>query len=166
MNQLETEKILEMSLGFKPPVSVIKKAEKESEYLRSLLVSKTNPKWLALLFESAYSTDNNSTDSLSILKKFVVSTFDWSLSGLKTVDDTQFKKRWAICENCELLEYPPENLIYHLGKKIVSGTGDDRICGACGCFAKSKAKRSTENCPITVESNSNLSRWYEPIEQS
>lgn len=74
---------------------------------------------------------NKTQDSPSLFKKainFGKALVDHALSGFKTLNDEEYKKRIDICNSCEFLS-------------------ESKSCNKCGCNIELKAKWAEQECP-------------------
>jgi len=160
---------LSKRLGTEVPLSVAMRAFNESAYCYHLIASRTNPLWLSLLFSQASSAVQVIPSQVQLpisssVTNFVSSIIHWASDGFKTVNHTTFLKRWTACQECPSLVDPPKHFLYHLGRKIMGAkNGDHRVCSACGCLAYSKAKITTESCPMAHPSHPQITRWFEQM---
>ncbi len=160
---------LSAALGIDLPRSAAELALKDPSFRQHLLISKSNPTWvgqLIALAESKVQTAQKIVPGIPTKElglNAVSAMAKWALSGFETVDEDTFRRRWSSCQECSYLVTPPEKLIYHLGRRVVTGGGDQRVCELCGCFAEKKARLATEHCPSESPKNKGQNRWGEKI---
>jgi hypothetical protein len=158
-------------LGLNTPVAeaVLYAALEDEDYSRNLLLSRRNPSLLAYLLQQ-YPAPVNQTalpepakapGNLQLITKAAKALVAWGKSGFSTVEEEVFKKRIAVCEQCDQLAEAPDKLVYKIS---LTRNEDKRTCKACGCVVARKARLSSDTCPLADDNNPGFNRWGEPYE--
>lgn len=127
--------------------------------------ARSNPEWIAQIIARVCGDEIAPDHSVSHLAKTFASAMGrWAWSGFGSVPKAVFDRRWAACQSCLHLVPPPSSPAYVLINKVV-GKHDDRVCKMCGCNAMTKAKLSTESCPVESSIGPESNRWGEPMGQ-
>ena len=154
-------------LGLNKPVpeEVLNLAVEDPSYAHHLLVCKSTPEFLTILFEVACRSEmKNRTmcpsakSSKDIVVRAAAALWSWTKTGFALLDNDIYNHRLGICSACPHLGDPPDSLLYNISS-LAAGT--DKICTLCGCFLKNKAKLPSERCPDRHPTKQDLSRWEE-----
>lgn len=124
--------------------------------LQALFLNDKNNKKYELIEEAPKRTN------IALTGKAAKALMEWGKSGLQIASKELYEKRLRICEKCEFIKDPPDQLVYKVKLKRES---DPRICGACGCGVSRKAWLPTETCPVTNPANKGFNLWGEPLKQ-
>jgi hypothetical protein len=136
---------------------LVKLAEDPS-FVYHLEVCKADPQMLRIVLGEAEHRASESNaglrpTSVEIMGKAGIALARWAASGFGRVDPEEYRRRLSICNACEHLSEPPDDLIYRLAP--ISKTRS--ICGLCGCDVRRKAWLITERCPDDVSGEGG--RW-------
>jgi hypothetical protein len=150
------------------PGPVVRRAFADERYAFYLLLTRDAPGLRRALLEDprndAYAdTDASQGSQLELVGRAAKALARWSTSGFTQVDEATFERRWAACQACPRLVEAPDRVVYK-GMTILAG--DRRVCSACGCVARAKARIPTEHCPVADPSDASRDRWGEPKEDS
>lgn len=128
-----------------------------------LLLNSGNPEaWASLQADEPPQTNSSTFDLLSTA---IRSEVTWLASGRRVADPATIEKRLAACQQCSFKREAPASAAYYLGRAVMRPS-DTSVCGACGCYISAKVRRLNENCPITSDMDSTLSKWGEQIANS
>jgi hypothetical protein len=143
------------------PPAVVRRALSDQRYAFYLLLTRDAPRLRLRLLEDPrnreYETAGKSTPEL--VGRAAKALARWTVAGLQTVDDETFQRRWASCQACPLLVEAPDRIVY---KGLAILAKNRWVCSVCGCVAVTKARISTEQCPVTDPADSSRTRWGEP----
>jgi hypothetical protein len=73
---------------------------------------------------------NRSMDEEKVIRENTIEARPWHMATEKKVNQEEFDRRMAICEQCPFLKKPAKQ------------------CAKCGCFMKLKTKIERAHCPI------------------
>lgn len=152
------------------PIDVARRAQQDSSYCYHLIAAQSNSLWLDLLFKIASedhkhgkTVEDTNKGTGKVTARFGSSLARWGINGFKITPADVLDKRWKACQECPHLVQPPDKIIYHLGRRIISRGNDERICNLCGCFAYTKCSIATQSCPAPHPISKGLTRWGDPI---
>lgn len=162
---LELQLQLSEIMGLEIPTHVAERALTDTRFRYHLIAAKSNPAWVQQLIDLVPVPEQPPPrhSALNLGLKLAASVARHALAGFKRADPQVLDRRWTACQSCPHLVTPPDSMVYHLGRRIVAGEGEDeRVCSLCGCFALPKARKPTEVCPAPEPNSPHLTRWEEP----
>jgi hypothetical protein len=157
------------------PEAVLRRAMVDQTFAYRLMISRNAPKFLAALIndpgnaryepppQPGVTSDDASPDgasSFALLGKAARSLARWGAAGFSHVSDDTFKRRLEACSACPHLTHPPDRLAYRL---VGANRAERSACGKCGCLVHTKARMSTEACPVEHPERTGFTRWNEPV---
>lgn len=95
--------------------------------------------------------------NIELISRATKAFVGWGKTGFRLAEKNLVDARLKACGQCEFLTDPPKTVIYQ-GIQVVTGK-DEKICSACGCFIKRKAKVPSEKCPKQDPNQPSFSRW-------
>ncbi|HEY6391849.1 MAG TPA: hypothetical protein VIX89_11260, partial [Bryobacteraceae bacterium] len=131
------------------PLAVVRRTQQDEQFRHYLITCRNQPQMLRFLladprndnFKLAVETEHSTPELVAKLGKTL---FAWGKAGLTRVSEEVFERRFSACRECDRLMDPPDKTVY----RLVTMSGDQRICGACGCMASRKARLPHESCPV------------------
>lgn len=164
----EMREALGKLLGTEGPVSssVLARALEDDHFASQLFISRFDKDLLDLYLNDKKNKeyeligDAPKRSNMELTGKAAKALLQWGKSGLQITSKELYEKRISICEKCEFIKDPPDQLAYKVKLKSES---DQRVCGACGCGVSRKAWLPTETCPVADPANKGLNLWGEPV---
>ncbi|MGH9350520.1 MAG: hypothetical protein ACRD26_25015 [Vicinamibacterales bacterium] len=151
-------------LGLDRPVPepVLRAVVGDDRYARYLMASRGAPDVLESLLANppvpkATAVAPSLPGTATLIAEAASALLRWGRSGFGHVDDETYRRRLAACSSCEHLTEAPDTTLYN----AVLAADDRRICRLCGCGVATKARLSSESCPV-IEPGDTVTRWGEP----
>lgn len=154
-------------LGLDRPVSeeVFRAALADESYAANLLTCRRDPDLLRYLLARPTSRAEELA-AKELLARAASSLARWAKAGFTVVDKEVYRRRLSACANCPHLRVPPSGRRRLLYALTGAGSGDESVCGLCGCSVTRKARLTSEACPAPHPDQAHHTRWREPAPES
>lgn len=161
------KRVLTEETGLQISLDVAKAASEDPALFRQIIAARGNPTWIKQLVRLKCGREIGQSERRDpnlgqLAANLVSSQVEYAKRRFASSNETEFRRRLAVCSSCPNLEESKDSVVHFLGRKMFRPE-DDRICGLCGCFVTSKARRRHEKCPDRDPKDASVNRWGQEI---